>query len=473
MTDDLPRPFNEQWVVVGTGFVGSALAAALKSRSVTHRIVHAPRVRHEMYATTAQTMAAVATAVNQCEIEKLAEAFVGASVVVNAAGLATPGAPASTSLSGANGLLPGLIFAAAIRAGVRCMIHLSSVAVQGRARLLTESERKRPQSAYGRSKALGEDTALQLSRADPNLRTQLRILRATSVQGPRRSHLGCTDPHSKVADGERRGHRGPTQSCIKFAGANLGNSRACRGSPMRRRSSCSLGKGLQLASSALQQFGATNLLKLPTPFCRMALWAGYAISRGLRGRFDADLRRLEIMWFGQRQVPGWLVTSGTLRRPQPVRSDGLTVLFGATAALTARVFMLEQCRYLARQGWAVHLVTADGAERTPAPEFVWHTIEMQRTISPFVDIRSIRQWIRLIRTPPSPSRNGRHAQGRAAWDGRGACLPSSGSGVPRPRLARRGLTGRTRAVSLLAERLTCRLATHIRLRRRGPEDPAH
>ncbi len=50
--------------------------------------------------------------------------------------------------------------------------------------------------------------------------------------------------------------------------------------------------------------------------------------------------------------------------------------------------MQEQCRYLARRGWDVHLATADGAERTPAAEFEWHTIEMDRTISLRNDLRS-------------------------------------------------------------------------------------
>ena len=86
----------------------------------------------------------------------LAAAFAGVQVVVNAAGLATPGGTDSPALRGANALLPLVVADAADAAGVQRFVHLSSAAVQGHRPFLDESSHVQPFSAYSRSKALGE-----------------------------------------------------------------------------------------------------------------------------------------------------------------------------------------------------------------------------------------------------------------------------------------------------------------------------
>ena len=86
---------------------------------------------------------------------------------------------------------------------------------------------------------------------------------------------------------------------------------------------------------------------------------------------------------------------------------------------------------------------------------------MNRTISPRDDLRSIREWIRLIRRlRPQVVMVGTPKAGLLGT------IAAYGCRVPvRVYLVRglraEGLTGRTRAVSLLCEKLTCRLATHI------------
>ena len=218
------------------------------------------------------------------------------------------------------------------------MVHLSSATVQGRIRVLTESERKRPVSPFGVSKALGEDAVLLLSRADPSKQTQLRILRATSVQDPVRSTSSSLNrmarsPFASVAWSGIRpspvsSTEGLTSAIIALADADDAPSIVLQ--PW---------EGLT-ARTALEKFGAKRLLRLPRPLCRAAVWAGYAVARYLlAGRFVADVRRLEVMWFGQRQVPGWLATSATLPPTRQARGGVPTVLFGATAALSARVFI--------------------------------------------------------------------------------------------------------------------------------------
>lgn len=95
-------------------------------------------------------------------IDSLADAFAGAHVIVNAAGLAAPNMQDLPALVGANALLPAVIAIAAQRTGVRRMIHLSSAAVQGAKPVLDATEYTEPFSAYSFSKALGEECLLDL-----------------------------------------------------------------------------------------------------------------------------------------------------------------------------------------------------------------------------------------------------------------------------------------------------------------------
>jgi glycosyltransferase involved in cell wall biosynthesis/nucleoside-diphosphate-sugar epimerase len=459
----LSTPEGGTWVIIGTGFIGSALAKALQSRSVSLRVVHAPRVAFGPESTVDDIVHATVDRSFEKEISDLTAKIGDASVVVNAAGVATPDAPASAMMTGANGLLPSLIFAAASQRGVHRVIHLSSAAVQGRARVLTESKRKTPDSAYGRSKALGEDAVLRLASAlhagGTQVRTQLRILRATSVQGPLRqtsTSLARIARSSLATVAGDRPRPSPVSSLAGLTDAIISLANSDDAPPVVLQP----WEGLT-ARTVLERFGGKTPQTLPPLVCRVGIALGYAFARLLGGRFRAHIRRLDVMWFGQRQVPGWLVTSGLICLPHADQPREPTVLFGATAALTARVFMLEQCRYLAQRGWEVHLATSDGTERTPVPEFTWHTLTMQRTISPRADLRSAIEWIRLIRrVRPDVVMVGTPKAGLLGIVGSYFCRIPVRVYLVRG-LRAEGLTGRTRTVSLLAERLSTRLATHI------------
>ncbi len=292
------------WAVVGgTGFVGAAVLQALDAAGIAAHAVTAPRLESE-----AVSVAALLGELPHVDSAALESAFRGHDVVVNAAGLATPSAPAGAELTGANALLPAVVAHAASRAGVRRVIHLSSAAVQGRMPVLDESPAVLPFSAYSRSKARGEQTLAAMDLPD----ISVVILRATSVQGDGRptttalARLARSRFASAAAPGTAPS---PVTSVGALAELVLG---------LGRYSSAVPGIVLQpweglTVRTALQSAGGSPRL-LPAVLCRIAVTAGFGISALLRGRLDGQVRRVELLWFGQDQVRGWAVDHGL--RPQ-------------------------------------------------------------------------------------------------------------------------------------------------------------
>lgn len=298
------------WLVLGAGgFVGSAVVAELRSRGIAVRELPAPRL--SLDATVAREVLDAAR--SYVPDDSLVSAFQDVSVVVNAAGLATPGAGGSPELTGANALLPAVVALLAASSGVRRMVHLSSASVQGHSQTIDESSRRAPFSAYSRSKALGEEV-LDLLESTLDCTT----VRATSVQG---------------------GQRPTTQSLAKIARSPLA-SVAAPGTAATPVSSidalawfvaeAALFAGpvpsvvLQpwegmTVSSVLQAAGGRFPLMLPGWFCRFALDAGYRVSRLLGERLHGPLRRVELMWFGQQQTPGWAESVGLQPVPAVAR----------------------------------------------------------------------------------------------------------------------------------------------------------
>ena len=79
---------ESKWKVIGaSGFVGSSIVARLNAEGISVDPIEAPRL-----ATRALDVDSIIDEADQLEgiIDSLAEAFAGAQVVVNAAGLAAP-----------------------------------------------------------------------------------------------------------------------------------------------------------------------------------------------------------------------------------------------------------------------------------------------------------------------------------------------------------------------------------------------
>ncbi|MDK1359438.1 NAD-dependent epimerase/dehydratase family protein [Arthrobacter sp. zg-Y1219] len=297
------------WVVLGsTGFIGAAVCAGLREAGITVRTVQAPRL--ESSAQDAAGLLAEAAALEAVRAE-LAAAFTGARVVVNAAGLATPGGTDSPALRGANSLLPLVIADAADSAGLRRFVHLSSAAVQGHRPYLDETGYVQPFSAYSRSKALGERALAERTGGGCSAVT----IRATSVQGPQRpttaklARLAASPLASVAGDGTAPSPVSSVDALVEFittVGSYAGDVPAVVLQPWER----------STVAGVLEAAGGRKPVRLPAWLCRSALWCGYRLS-GLAGeRLHGPLRRLEMMWFGQRQVAGWAEATGSVPEPR-------------------------------------------------------------------------------------------------------------------------------------------------------------
>ena len=297
------------WAVLGArGFIGSSLQEVLTRDGITVRFVKAPRLS----ARSGNADGILAEAAQLRDVRQdLAGQLAGADVVINAAGLATPTGADSPELRGANALLPVLAADAADEAGARRFLHLSSAAVQGHRPVLDESPDTEPFSAYSRSKALGE-AALAARRPGA---CPVTSLRATSVQGAARQTTAAlvrvaSSPLSSVAG---RGDS-PTVvssvdalcSFVLAAGRYEGEVPPVILQPWEGAT----------VGSVLLAAGGRHPLRLPVWLCRAALKAGYLVSGLLGERLHGTLRRVEMMWFGQRQEPGWAEATGNVPGPR-------------------------------------------------------------------------------------------------------------------------------------------------------------
>lgn len=305
-------PGPAEWAVVGaSGFVGRNVVSELNRVGRNVRALVAPRLTVEIGASPADLVMKLGGGAYSDVVATLARSFRGVHVVVNAAGLATPGAENSPELIGGNGMLPGVIALAAAKAGVGRVVHISSAAVQDRRNPLDESPDVAPASPYARSKATGE-AVLDLLRRLPGMdgsKLSVVVLRATSVQGPDRQTTAsltrlATSRWSTVAgDGTR-----PTPivqgrelaQTVRFLGDVAGAVPAVVLQPWAGRTT----------GGVLREFGQREPKHLPIAVCRLLLALGYLLSRLAGGRGHSRLRQLEVLWMGQAQAPGWLEARG-------------------------------------------------------------------------------------------------------------------------------------------------------------------
>lgn len=162
------------------GFVGTAVRTAVTADGHSLDLVPAPRLTWDRPPRLDTPRVLAEAPVPAPLVDRLW----GRDVVVNAAGLATPGAAATPALYGANSLWPLVLAKACEQAGVPRLIHVSSAAVQGRAAILDERPWYGPVSPYAASKALGERLLLAHARSGGHRPT---LYRPTSVHGPDRA----------------------------------------------------------------------------------------------------------------------------------------------------------------------------------------------------------------------------------------------------------------------------------------------
>ena len=120
-------------VIGASGFVGSAATRALEQKGFPVKRVRAPRVPGMK---PAEAVSYIESA--PLELADLAAQLQDIDIVVNAAGVPDATSTDFAALVAANGVLPGLIAAACVRAGVGRLVHVSSAAVQGRLPMLDD-----------------------------------------------------------------------------------------------------------------------------------------------------------------------------------------------------------------------------------------------------------------------------------------------------------------------------------------------
>lgn len=296
---------GKQWLVLGsTGFVGSGIKARALERGIHVRSISAPHISISENSNLKEILEFIE---NSSCLKTLVDEFSDADVVINAAGLASPDAESSEALTGANAVLPGLIFRAATLADVRRVVHISSAAVQGNREILDESNSTKVFSPYSKSKALGESVASSLARSSTS--TNLAIIRATSVQGENRK---TTQTLKKIAKSPFASVASPgSQPSAVSSIDGLSEFVVHMAATIALKSPIVLIQPWEGASvrDVLQLAGGKEPVILPKWFCRLVIGSGNILAR-LSPRVAGLVRRVEVMWFGQKQVAGYAIENG-------------------------------------------------------------------------------------------------------------------------------------------------------------------
>jgi len=453
-----PAPSTTLAVIGGSGFIGRAVVAEARRRQIPVRAVRAPRLRTPAPPSLDAAPPSLAPAV----VASLANELRGCDVVVNAAGVSDAGSAAGEELYGANALLPLVAAEAAAAAGAARFVHLSSAAVQGRSPL-DETPRLSPFSPYSSSKALAERWLTE--REGP----ELVVVRPTSVHGPERP---VTRTVARLAAGRLSSIAGrprPTQQTRveTVAGAVVDVATHQGAVP---RIVLTPDEGLT-TDSYLRLIGGRAPVRVPAAAGRLAVGALRVLGRR-SARAAAYARRLEVLWFGQARVPGWLDgrgatgadTSAWRALGAAARGESADrLLFGVTSGVSAPGFFRGQFRHLATEGWDVYLTCADegGPEAFARSEGATYLpLRVKRNPSPLSDLRSLVELYRIVR---------RVRPAVCVWGspklGTLGPLVSRVLGVPSVYVIH-GLrletaTGPLRTVLTVTERLACACATRV------------
>jgi len=297
-------------VMGASGFVGSAVAAAARGAGHEVMAVRAPRLGTD-------------PAMHDDAIDLLSAKLAGCDVVVNCAGNPDASAAREEDLRTANAALPGVIGQAAQKAAVPRYVHVSSAVVQGRLPMLDSSDSTDAFSPYARSKAEGEIAARNHGPAHTT------VYRPPSVHGSTRrvTRQLSTIARSPLATVASPGDRPTPQTHISdVADAILTLATSATPPP-------------PVVHHPWQGHTTAGLLRLlgdgrsprviPNRFARALVAAGAGIAR-LVPRVGPYARRVEMIWFGQRQAISWLTQHGW----RPITTDNDWVLLGQQARST-------------------------------------------------------------------------------------------------------------------------------------------
>lgn len=299
-----------------SGFVGSAVVDALKRRGAAVVQVQAPRVPPTPALEAAKYIKSAATT-----RARLVASLEGCTAVVNAAGNPDASSSAEPELVAANAVCVALIAQAARDCGVARFVHVSSAVVQGAAPVLTEDAWTKPFSPYSRSKALGEELAIQFGPGETV------IYRPPSVHNPDRRvtraiHRLASSPLSTtVAPGKAHS----PQALLHNVADAVAYLALCPTAPPTV--VIHPWEGLTTAG-LLEVLGGKAPRLVPRFLANAMLMALRGVS-GVAPRLEANRRRVELLWLGQEQASSWLTRSGWI---PPKGPEGWRSLFDALKA---------------------------------------------------------------------------------------------------------------------------------------------
>ncbi|MHB1173344.1 MAG: NAD-dependent epimerase/dehydratase family protein [Lacisediminihabitans sp.] len=285
-------------VVVGaSGFVGTAARRALESRGCEVVSLSAPRL-------PAMSVRAVNGFIESAGVirERLAQEFRDSDAVVNAAGCPDASSRNTTGMIAANGALPGLLAAAARDAAVSRFVHVSSAVVQGRLPVLDETEASDAFSPYARAKLLGEQMARRFGRdgvvvyRPPSVHsTDRRVTKMTARIG--------ASPLGSVA-------RPATSPSPQALIANVADAIAFLTMTTEQPPSIVIHpwEGLTTAD-VMTLLGGRRPITLPRALAQAVVTSLNAAGSAVPA-LAPNARRIEMLWFGQRQAVSWLTTTG-------------------------------------------------------------------------------------------------------------------------------------------------------------------
>jgi UDP-glucose 4-epimerase len=306
------------------GFIGSAISRSLGEIDVDHVAVPSPRVTTR--ARDWETLL-VSAAQHDGPVRRLSSQLTGCRTVINAAGVARATERATNELYGANSLLPLVLARACEVAGVQRLVHISSTAVQGRRKTLDEASDAAPLSPYSASKALGELAVLSVAGS-----VEAVAYRPTSVHGADRSMTQrmtrlARSPVSSVAGAGT----GPTPHVLV---ENVADAVCFVALQARRPPAVVLHPWEGWSTAGILEFlgGGRRPHRLP-PAVAHAIIRAARVAERVSPRVSGHIRRVELLWLGQPQTPGWLTGQGWT---PPVGLDGWQRLAGGGHVLATR-----------------------------------------------------------------------------------------------------------------------------------------
>lgn len=284
-------------VVGASGFVGRAVVSRLDELGSNPVRIRAPRITY-----TPGTKLSEHLDESTVAIEELAQRLHGTDAVVNAAGDPDASSRNVPELAEANSVLPAIIATAAVEAGVKRYVHISSAVVQGRIPTLDASNYTEAFSDYAHSKAIGERTARKYGPQEtvvyrpPSVHAEDRRITqmiARLGQSPLRSIAGkgnAPSPQALLAN---------VADAVVHLALSENEPPGVVHHPW---------EGVT-TSSLLRDLGGREPRRIPQRVARTIVGLIRIVSKSTPS-LSANARRLEMVWFGQAQNESWLTTNG-------------------------------------------------------------------------------------------------------------------------------------------------------------------